>query len=241
MIIPFPNAPFIHFLLEFLAFFVGIRLYYFLKRKNTLITDENRLWILLGAMFGALIGSRLFAVFEVPELLSQQTFLSIYQSKTVAGGFAGGLWGVELTKKIIGEKTASGDLYIFPILIALIIGRIGCFGMGTLEPTYGIETTFFAGMNLGDGKFRHPIALYEIVFLLILMSVFYLFKNKKMVNGDKFKIFMLAYFSYRFAIEFFKPFHPLFLGLSSIHWLSILIFIHYSPFLKRIITKNHAQ
>lgn len=235
MTIPFSNAASIHLILETIAFFVGIRIYYFLRKDiQDPISDMNRLWILLGAMIGALLGSRIIALFENPNEIVHQTWLTFYQNKTVAGGFFGGLFGVELCKKLIGVKIASGDIYVIPILTALVIGRIGCFGMGILEPTYGIETCFFTGMNLGDGKLRHPVALYEIITMGLLIIGFTIIKKKTFQNGDRFKMFMIAYFLYRFLVEFVKPYHSLFLNLSIIHWISIFIFVYYRSFFIRI-------
>jgi prolipoprotein diacylglyceryltransferase len=235
MTIPFSNAASIHLILETIAFFVGIRIYYFLRKDiQDPISDMNRLWILLGAMIGALLGSRIIALFENPNEIAHQTWLTFYQNKTIAGGFFGGLFGVELCKKLIGVKIASGDIYVIPILTALIIGRIGCFGMGVLEPAYGIETTFFTGMNLGDGKLRHPVALYEIMTMVLLIIGFTMIKKQSFQNGDRFKMFMIAYFLYRFLVEFIKPYHSLFLNLSVIHWVSIFIFVYYHQFFIRI-------
>lgn len=229
-----------HLIFETLAFFVGIRLYYFNRKKiNDSISDLNRLWIMLGAMIGALIGSRLIAMLENPSEIVHQTWLTFYQNKTVAGGFLGGLFGVELFKKIVGVKTASGDIYVIPILVALFIGRIGCFSMGIAEPTFGIETSFFMGMDLGDGKLRHPIALYEMLYMIALFFLFQKIKNKDMVNGDRFKLFMVLYFLFRFFVEFIKPYHPLWLHLSSIQWSAIFIFAYYFKFLSRLI--RYAQ
>lgn len=224
-----------HFIFETLAFFVGIRIYYFLK-KRTLdpISDTNRLIIMIGAMIGALIGSRVVALLENPSQIVNQTFLTFYQNKTVAGGFLGGLFGVEIIKKIIGVKIASGDLYVIPIIAALFIGRIGCFSMGIAEPTYGNETIFFTGMNLGDGLRRHPVALYEMLFMILLFIFFQSIKNKKLINGDRFKLFMVLYFLFRFLVEFIKPYEPLFLNLSSIQWSSVFIFGYYWKFLFRM-------
>lgn len=224
-----------HFIFETLAFFVGIRIYYFLKKRtDDPISDTNRLIIMIGAMIGALIGSRVIALLENPSQIANQTFLTFYQNKTVAGGFLGGLFGVEIIKKIIGIKIASGDLYVIPIIAALFIGRIGCFSMGIAEPTYGNETTFFTGMNLGDGLLRHPIALYEMLFMILLFIFFQSIKNKTLINGDRFKLFMVLYFLFRFLVEFIKPYEPLFLNLSSIQWSSIFIFGYYSKFLFRM-------
>ena len=219
----FGSKIYYHFIFETLAFFIGVRLYYYLKKKKPdTINDINRLWILLGAML------------EIPEEIKNQTWLIFYQNKTVAGGFLGGLFGVELIKKCIGVKIASGDIYVIPIIVALFIGRIGCFSMGIAEPAFGIETTFFTGMNLGDGKLRHPVALYEMLFMVVLFILFTKIKNVNLVNGDRFKLFMVLYFLYRFLVEFIKPYHPLFLNLSSIQWSSLFIFVYYWKFISRM-------
>jgi len=229
-----------HFIFETLAFFIGVRLYYYHKRGITdTISDINRLWIMLGAMVGALVGSRVLAMLENPSEIANQTLLTFYQNKTVAGGFLGGLFGVELFKKFIGVKTASGDIYVIPIIVALFIGRIGCFSMGIAEPTYGIETTFFTGMNLGDGKLRHPVALYEMTYMILLLLLFRKIKNVNLINGDRFKLFMVLYFLYRFSVEFIKPYQPLFLHLGSIQWSAIFIFVYYHKFILRLF--NYAK
>ena len=231
----FGNQYHYHYIFETLAFIIGVRLYYYYKKGIVdQISDENRLWIMLGAMLGALIGSRVVAVLETPEVINHLTFSILYQSKTIIGGLLGGLFGVELIKKIIGVNIASGDIYVIPILVALIIGRIGCFSMGIDEPTYGIPTHLFMGMDLGDGILRHPIMLYEIVYLVLLIFLFNSLKHKELINGDRFKLFMVLYFLFRFLIEFIKPYHPLFLNLSSIHWSALFIFIYYYRFIIRI-------
>ncbi|CAH0159081.1 Prolipoprotein diacylglyceryl transferase [Pedobacter sp. Bi27] len=231
----FGNLYHYHYIFETLAFIIGVRLYYFYKKGiKDPISDENRLWIMLGAMLGALIGSRVIAVLETPEVLRHLSFSVLYQSKTIVGGLLGGLFGVELMKKIIGVNIASGDVYVIPILVALIIGRIGCFSMGIDEPTYGIPTHFFTGMDLGDGILRHPIMLYEMVYLVLLIFLFNGLKNKTLINGDRFKLFMMLYFLFRFWVEFIKPYHSLFLNLSSIHWSALFIFIYYYRFIIRI-------
>lgn len=231
----FGNQYHYHYIFETLAFIIGVRIYYYLKKGITdPISDENRLWIMLGAMLGALIGSRVVAVLETPEIIGHLTFSVLYQSKTIVGGLLGGLFGVELMKKIIGVNIASGDIYVIPILMALIIGRIGCFSMGIDEPTYGVPTHLFTGMDLGDGIPRHPIMGYEIIYLVLLIFLFNGLKRKNLINGDRFKLFMVLYFLFRFLIEFIKPYKPLFLNLSSIHWSALFIFIYYYRFIIRI-------
>lgn len=221
----------IHLILEYLAFFIAFRYYLFLRKKSVdLISSNNRLSIIVGAVFGALLFSRIFAFLEEPFLNYKQGWFGILNNKTIMGGLFGGLLGVELAKKIIKEKQSSGDLFTLPIILGIIIGRIGCFLSGIKEFTYGKETTSFFGMDLGDGLQRHPIALYEIVFLTLLYFFIYSLKQKKsdFPSGTYFKVFMLTYFFFRFCIEFIKPNTFLFFGLSSIQYLCLLCFLYYN-------------
>lgn len=220
----------VHLVLEYLAFFVAFRYYIFLRSKSSdPISSNNRLSIIIGAVFGALLLSRVIAFLEDPVTHYAQGWLSIISNKTIMGGLFGGLLGVELAKKIIGEKQSSGDLFTYPIIVGIIIGRIGCFLAGTKEFTYGVPTATVFGLDLGDGLLRHPIALYEIVFLaLLFVGLSTLEKSwPKLESGLRFKIFMLCYFGFRFLIEFLKPNTFLIMGLSSVQYLCLICWGYY--------------
>ncbi len=240
------NQVHLHVILEALAFFIGFRYYLFLKKKQgDTIEPGNRTWILIGAIFGALVGSRLIGSLERPYELYITTNIwdYIYSNKTVLGGFLGGLFGVELVKKILKEKQASGDLFTYPIILALIIGRIGCFSMGVYEETYGITTHFFTGMDLGDGQMRHPVSLYEIAFLILLwIGLVQLQKRYALTSGARFKLFMMAYISYRFLQEFIKPSYLIIAGLSVIQLTALAGLAYYGRYIfhPKKLLQNHA-
>jgi phosphatidylglycerol---prolipoprotein diacylglyceryl transferase len=221
----------LHAVMETAAFFIGFRYFLYLKKKNgDNINSTNRTWILIAAIFGALIGSRLVGSLERPyELfLTKNIWEYIYSNKTVLGGFMGGLWAVELVKTMLKEKHSSGDLFTYPIILALIIGRLGCFSMGVYEETYGIETTFLTGMNLGDGLVRHPVALYEMGFLLLLWAGMTRFEKKYFfAEGGRFKVFMIAYLLFRFFIDFIKPSYIIAMGLSTIQLTAVAGLAYY--------------
>lgn len=219
----------VHLIFETLAYFLGFRYYLFLKKNyGDSVSQLHRLYAILGAVVGALIGSRLLGALENPQILLSANWLAVYKSKTIVGGLLGGLFGVELIKKAIGEKKSTGDLFVLPIMLGIFIGRIGCFLTGILEPTYGIETRFFMGMDLGDGLNRHPLALYELVFIGLLFPFFYtLRKRNAATEGSLFRMFMIAYFGFRFFIEFLKPNVFWLYGLSSIQWCCVLCFLYY--------------
>lgn len=219
----------IHLILEYLAFFLAFRYYVFLRKRSfDTIPKTNRLSIILGATIGAFLGSRIFAILENPVFFTDSSsVITLLNSKTIMGGLFGGLLGVEIAKKIIGEKQSSGDLFVFPIILGISIGRIGCFLSGIKEFTYGKETNFFLGMNLGDGLNRHPIALYELFFLLILAIFLWKLKHKKLQNGRLFQYFMISYFAFRFCMEFLKPNIFFIFGLSSIQILCLICHLYY--------------
>lgn len=225
----------LHAVLETAGIFIGFRLFlHQRKKRGDVIEESNRIWIVIGAIFGALVGSRLVGALEDPIawFQSKNPLLYLYQNKTVVGGFLGGLAGVEVFKKAIGERKASGDLFVFPLLLALIIGRVGCFSMGVYEETYGLPTTFFTGMNLGDGILRHPVTLYEIGFLLLLwLALYVLKKSTALQNGALFKIFMIGYLLFRFCLDFLKPHYTFAIGLSAIQIVCMLGWLYYLPYL----------
>lgn len=220
-----------HQVLEPLAFFIAFRYYLYLKKKRgDAIESEHRLWILVGATFGAVLGSRIIGGLEdIPAMMaSSNKLIYFYQNKTVLGGFLGGLLGTEAIKKAIGEKKSSGDLFVYPILLGLIIGRVGCFSMGIHEETYGIPTRFFTGMYLGDGILRHPVTLYEIVLLIgIWVLLARCSKHYVLAEGLLFKYFLISYCIFRFLLDFIKP-HYSWAGLSTIQWTSLAGIIYYT-------------
>lgn len=218
----------IHLIFEYAAFFIAFRYYLWLRKRTTdPIATSTRLSIILGAAVGAFLGSRIMAFLENPQI-SELDILAFYNLKTIMGGLFGGLLGVEITKWMIKEKHSSGDLFTLPIIAGIFIGRMGCFLAGTNEFTYGTTTSFITGMDLGDGLKRHPLPLYEMLFLLVLFFVVkHLSDQKILLPGYLFRLFMLSYFGFRFFLEFLKPNTFLLLGLSSIQWLCILCFVYY--------------
>jgi len=221
----------LHTIIEPLAFFIGFRYFLYLRKKQgDVIESENRIWILLGAIFGALFGSRILGGLENPLQLasSDNKLFYFYQNKTVLGGFLGGLAGVEFIKKIIKEKNSSGDLFTYPMLLALIIGRIGCFSMGIYEETYGLPTSLPWAMYLGDDKLRHPVCLYEIIYLSVTWLLLIKIEERyHLQNGARFKLFMIAYCLFRFLLDFIKPHYSFKIGLSAIQLAALAGLFYY--------------
>lgn len=52
--------------------------------------------------------------------------------------------------------------------------------------------------------------------------------HTKFLPGDAFKLFMVAYMSFRLLCDFIKPYPHIFLGLGGIQWACVLVLLYYS-------------
>ena len=205
---------------------------YLRKRQADPIPSPDRVWIIIGAAAGALLGSRLLGALENPELFLQgggeAGLLYYYLQKTIVGALLGGLICVELTKKVLGVKASSGDLFTYALILGMIIGRIGCFLTGVADGTQGVPSTLPWAMDLGDGVLRHPAALYEILFLLGLALGLYLIEQKYILaDGVRFQVFMVSYLLFRLAVDTLKPGFRFGIGLTTIQIACILGLLYY--------------
>jgi phosphatidylglycerol---prolipoprotein diacylglyceryl transferase len=235
---------YIHILFEVGSYIVGYRYYLYLRERHVdLISDKDRIEIFLVACFGAMVGSKLLGILEDVSVLSRD-FLGIAQTllgtKTIVGGLLGGLICVESYKRLKCIKVSSGDLMTYPLILGMIIGRFGCHFTALEDGTFGLKTSFFTGMDFGDGIKRHPTNLYEITFLLLIwLLIGFLEKKRVLADGAKFKIFLSSYFLFRFIVDFIKPRDEIFEHLSAIQIACLLgvcyycyIFITSKTFLK---------
>jgi len=152
--------------------------------------------------------------------------------KTIVGALIGGLLCVELAKRLAGETRSTGDLFAAPIALGIAVGRIGCFLAGLPDGTYGVATLLPWGVDFGDGIRRHPTQLYESLFALALFFCLVHLLKRPHRNGDVFKVFMLAYFGWRLAIDFLKP--EIRVGIfSGIQWACAAMFLYYAGDIRR--------
>ncbi len=218
-----------HLLFETVAYFIGFRVYLYTRNKGRIPLDKA-IWVVVGATLGAAIGSKVLYWFEDPvkTVENWNNFVYLAEGKTIVGGLIGGLIGVETVKKLIGWTRSTGDDFVLPLAVGMMIGRIGCFLTGLDDHTYGVSTTWIIGIDFGDGVKRHPTQLYEICFLLLLVVVLFYLKRKQLGwEGLLFQLFMLCYLIFRFMIDFIKPTpHPYWI-LNNIQLASLLGILYY--------------
>jgi len=205
-----------HLVFETLAYIIGFALYVVRRRRlGDHVPDSVRWSLVTAAAIGAVVGSRL--LFWVEDGVGLQSL----GGKTMVGGVLGGWLAVELEKKRLGVREPTGDLFAFPIAIGMAIGRIGCFLSGLPDGTYGVETSLPWGVDLGDGVRRHPTALYESLFMVMVALVLWRAEGKTR-RGGLFSLFVMAYLGFRLLVDFIKPGTPIALGLTGIQWACVV-------------------
>ena len=242
----------IHQIFEFIGYLVGG--YIFRNNSKTTVLKqhlnlEQKVMLIFGLLCGALLGSKALATLNYWDALQTMPLSAWLGGKTIVGGLLGGLIGIEISKKLQKITTSTGDAFTIPLIVGMAIGRIGCAQAGIEDYTFGNPTTLPWGMNLGDGIPRHPTAIYEIIFLVILGTILHKIQFK--TSGLKFKIFMTSYLAFRLLVDFLKPPHgdfaPIkdilpatsFFGLSAIQVACVLGLIYYSYEFIKIYKKDN--
>ena len=235
-----------HEALEVLAFAAGGALYWRSANASTQPQDHWTRWgLLAGAALGAAMGSRLLYMLQYWGALRCASVAVWLGGKTIVGGLMGAVVGVELAKMALGWRRSTGDGFVLPLIIAIVIGRVGCQLSGVGDLTYGNTTAMPWGWDYGDGVLRHPTALYEILGVGLIA---WLLHGRRLVQtpGDQFRAFMVAYMVLRFGLEFLKPpfgaaaagvLAPQLWGpLSAIQWASLATLAYYGRDIRRWIT-----
>jgi prolipoprotein diacylglyceryltransferase len=228
-----------HMVMEALAYAAGLGFHLGLKARVQRARGpaaaaelERGLWVVAGAILGALLGAKLLVWAEHWRVLTGPApagglFPSLERwvgGKTIVGGLAGGWAGVELAKRLTGVRGRTGDTWVYPLAISMAIGRVGCFLTGLADDTYGTATDLLWGVDFGDGVSRHPTQLYEIGVLLVLAGGLAAYQRAARLGfgtGRLFRLFMIGYGVWRFGAEFIKPTDKPFLGISAIQVASL--------------------
>jgi len=224
----------VHTAFEWFAIFAGARLY--LRNSRTSLRDlgaTRNYAVILGCVVGAAIGNKaVHWIHHVDHwpLLKDSPWL-ILQGQSIVGGLLGGLIGVELGKKYAGVTASTGDRFVVPILVGLIIGRIGCFIAGLADDTFGNPTSLPWAVDFGDGIDRHPTQLYDIAFAVVALTLLQQFKPAlARESGLQFKLMLAGYLLWRLFIDALKPVPYAYPGnLSGIQLICLVALLVYLP------------
>lgn len=235
------TAHIVHFILEWLAILTGVQTYRLLKKRHARLNpsspqtagllSKGNFAVAVGCILGAGIGNKLLFIAEMPQVWMQYGWFSLALGQTIVGGLLGGLLGVEIAKKLVGIRYSTGDLFVVPLAVGIVIGRIGCFLAGLHDGTYGVATDLPWGVDFGDGIPRHPTQLYDMLWVSMTAGLLQCFKAKlSNVSGLSFKLFLAGYLLWRLMVDGIKPVpYEYWLGLSGIQWGCAIALVIYLP------------
>lgn len=233
------HAALVHGLFEMLALTIGAAYYRLLRQKGgggSILHGEGFV-VAVGCVFGAAIGNKAVFWIEMPHLFVQHwnTPMLLLGGQSMVGGLLGGLIGVEIAKKLNGIRHSTGDAFVFPVLLGLMIGRVGCFLAGLEDGTFGTPSSLPWAIDFGDGVPRHPTQLYEILFAGLLWWALAGMRQRLAVrSGLLFKLMLVAYLAWRLLVDGIKPVpyaYPF--GLSGIQWVCLIGLAIYLPLVWR--------
>ncbi len=242
------TAHMVHFIFEWLGLLIGVQSYRILKKRYLAnnpdspqqagLLSKGSFAVAVGCILGAGIGNKLLFLIEVPQLWAEYGIKSLAMGQTIAGGMIGGLIGIEIAKKMVGIRYSTGDLFVVPFCVGVVVGRIGCFLAGLNDGTYGVQVQsawIGWGMDFGDGVLRHPTQIYDQLWAVTMLLLLYLLYPKlRAVSGLSFKILFISYMSWRVFVDGLKPVpYEYWFGLSGIQWACLLAVLVYLPFVVR--------
>jgi len=162
-----------------------------------------------------------------PDLMRRlaDRIAAFHREAEVVAAF-GGIAGVELWKALKRRGGSTGVVYVVPLSVGMIVGRIGCQLAGLEDMTYGAPTTLPWSWDFGDGIPRHPSPLYESLAMLVFLAGFFVWFRRapQTVGAVGFYVFIAYYAAQRFLIEFTKPYGDLLLGLDLFQIGALLLF-----------------
>jgi len=203
---------------------VAAVLVYYLNTRGRSV-GNNALYIALAAAIGGILGSKLpIWIANLPQIIANPGRLDLLLSgRTIVGGIIGGALAVYVTKKRLHITQRLGNYLVPSLCIGIFFGRIGCFLAGCC---YGTATTLPWGVDFGDGIARNPTQLYEALFVLVLF-VYAQIMRDRYEPGELFRRFMIAYFSWRFLLEFMRVNPVSAMGLTYYQVASVGVVLFY--------------
>ena len=200
-----------HLAFESLAVVVGLALT--LRRRRA--RAPTPLPVTVCALVGAVVGARMLGLLVDPAetWALRFTWGGWLMQKTVVGGILGGWLAVELAKRALQLRESTADHFVQPLIVAMGIGRLGCFFSGVADRTHGTPSHLPWAMDLGDGIPRHPLALYELLVLATLLAIT---ASRRLAPRQRWRVFVFAYMGWRLASAPLAPPAPVLGPLTTI-------------------------
>lgn len=216
-----------------LAVLVGVAVPIRLARRWKIVPiPENQLfWVAIVGVIGGVIGARLIHVFD-------RWSYFVDNPGEIIGGEGMGIYGAILGGTLFGVVYARikgfpigrlCDVAAYGLILAQIIGRIGCVLNGCC---YGTPTDLPWGLSWthpdshGPANVSvHPTQVYEMLWDLVVFGLIWILRHRVNRPGGIYLIYILAYSIGRFVISFWRENEEAFLGLQQPQVVSLIVIV----------------
>ncbi len=177
--------------------------------------DERLVFIYAAALGGAFAGAKLAYILAEGWFYFGRAgmWLELATGKSIVGALLAGYLCVELAKKYCGYREATGDFFAAIVPLAVALGRVGCLlhgcclGIACRPAWYTIRDPF--------GQARWPAVPVEMGFNLLCAAVFWVMRRKRILPGQHFHIYLMAYGVFRFFHEYLRDTPRILAGLTG--------------------------
>lgn len=206
---------------------------YFYEAHRRGMLDDRIVLVAVGSLCCGAIAAKLSAAWQYVAFAPEPSLWGMLErgGKSILGGLAGAYVGALIAKRLIGYREPTGDLFAPAVALGMAVGRWGCF----LTEQIGTPTTLPWGISVSrevaahipncpycaSGVKMHPSFVYEIIFHAGMFAWLWWLRPRVYVRGELFKLYLLCYALFRFAVEFVRGNLPWWLGLSRSQWFLI--------------------
>ncbi len=185
--------------------------------------DKRLIFIYGAALVGAFFGAKIVYLlaegwlhFGAPDRWPQ-----LAAGKSILGALLGGYAFVELAKHHVGFERATGDDFALIAPIGIGLGRIGCLLHGCCLGAV-CSPGWYALKDI-EGIPRWPAVPVELAFNLLAFILFLILRNRNLLPGQHFHLYLIGYGLFRFAHEFVRATPRLLGPFSGYHFAALAV------------------
>ena len=166
--------------------------------------DDRLVLVYVAALAGAFLGAKLVYLGAEGWLHwhDPNRWVILATGKSVTGALLGGYLAVEIAKRLLGYRGTTGDWFAVIVPVGIVLGRIGCILNGCCLGR-ACEPSWFT-VNDANGVTRWPAALVELLFNALMLGSILILRRQKILPGQHFHIYLMAYGLFRFFHEFLR-------------------------------------
>lgn len=177
--------------------------------------DERLLFIYIAGLGGAFLWAKIVYILAEGWLWfgTPYMWLMLATGKSILGALLGGYASVELAKRLLDYRAVTGDMFAMIVPAGVLVGRVGCLVHGCCLGA--VCTPAWYTIRDIEGVARWPSVPVEMLFNALALGAFFILRRKKILAGQHFHLYLIAYGLFRFAHEFMRDTPRVFAGLSG--------------------------